>query len=139
MVTIFMGGTCNESTWREELLSKLDLTRVNPFNPVVEDWNEEAQKNEDIHKITDDLCLYCLTPEMTGHYSIFELGYDLGRRPEQTVFCILAERDGKAFTDGQLRGFTKMQQDVTAAGGHAFSNLDELANFLNTYDKQKHF
>ena len=33
---------------------------------------EEAQINEDWHKENDDFCLYVLTPEMTGIYSIFE-------------------------------------------------------------------
>ena len=133
MVTVFLGGTCNNSTWREELIEKLDLTKVYPFNPVVDDWNAKAQEIEDEHKANDDLCLYVLTPEMTGHYSIFELGLDLGRRPEQTIFCFLAERDGKEFAPHQLNGFKKMKDDVNAFGGNAFDNLDDVAFFLNNY------
>ena len=72
MISVFLGGTCNQSTWRDELLTMLDQDKVKAFNPVVDDWNEEAQINEDWHKANDDFCLYVLTPEMTGIYSIFE-------------------------------------------------------------------
>ena len=36
---IFLGGTCNGTTWRDELIKGLT---VDYFNPVVEDWTEEA-------------------------------------------------------------------------------------------------
>lgn len=34
MKTIFLGGTCNNSTWRDELIPKLTNKY---YNPVVED------------------------------------------------------------------------------------------------------
>ena len=36
---VFLGGTCNGSKWRNELIPSLN---VDYFDPVVEDWNEEA-------------------------------------------------------------------------------------------------
>jgi hypothetical protein len=136
LVTVFLGGTCNESTWRDELISKLDTNKVDAFNPVVDDWNAKAQANEDWHKANDDLCLYCLTPEMTGYYSVFELGLDCGKRPVRTIFCFLSERDGKTFSSGQIRGFVKMKKDVIKNGGISFDNIDDLATFLNNYKKE---
>lgn len=47
MISVFLGETCNQSTWRDELLTMLDQDKVKAFNPVVDDWNEEAQINED--------------------------------------------------------------------------------------------
>ena len=139
MTTVFLGGTCNNSTWREELISKLDSDKIEAFNPVVEDWTEEAQALEDKHKKYDDFCLYCINSEMAGPYSIFELGFDLGRslglRPERTIVCLLSERDEQAFTPTQLKGFTKMQKDITDNGGLIFNNLDDVANYLNTFER----
>jgi hypothetical protein len=43
---IFLGGTCNGSKWREELITKLEEIGIDYFNPVVSVWNEEAQKRE---------------------------------------------------------------------------------------------
>lgn len=46
MKRVFLGGTCNESKWREELISKLDLNSIEYFNPVVEDWTKECMEIE---------------------------------------------------------------------------------------------
>ncbi len=35
MKKVFLGGTCNESTWRDRLIK---LLKINYFNPVVKDW-----------------------------------------------------------------------------------------------------
>ena len=38
----FLGGTCAETTWRNELMPLLDDKGIEYFNPVVEDWTEEC-------------------------------------------------------------------------------------------------
>lgn len=40
---VFLGGTCNNSKWRDELIPNLT---VDYFNPVVDDWTPEAAKKE---------------------------------------------------------------------------------------------
>ena len=57
-VKIFLGGTCATSTWREELMTKLNTERVEAFNPVVPDWTPECQVIEDEHKKNDDIVLF---------------------------------------------------------------------------------
>jgi hypothetical protein len=32
MKTLFLGGTCNGSLWRDKLISLLDITKIEPFN-----------------------------------------------------------------------------------------------------------
>ena len=67
---VFLGGTCNESTWRDELIKKL---KIDYFNPVVDDWTEECYKEELRQREICDYCLYVITPKMTGVYSIAEV------------------------------------------------------------------
>ena len=43
MNKIFLGGTCNNSTWRSQIEK---LVQAPTFNPVVDDWNEECQAIE---------------------------------------------------------------------------------------------
>ena len=43
MKKVFLGGTCNGSTWREELIPILE---INYFNPVVSDWTPEVNKKK---------------------------------------------------------------------------------------------
>ncbi len=54
MITVFLGGTCNKSTWRDELIAKLDESKIKAFNPVVSTWTEGAQINELYHRKNDD-------------------------------------------------------------------------------------
>lgn len=68
---VFLGGTCNGSTWREELIPLLE---VDYFNPVVEDWTPECKAIEDEEKRTHcNIHLYVITSAMSGVYSIAEL------------------------------------------------------------------
>lgn len=39
MKRVFLGGTCNDSTWRDNLIQQLE---IDYFNPVVPDWTEDA-------------------------------------------------------------------------------------------------
>lgn len=66
MVRVFLGGTCAETTWREELIEKLDSSKLSWFNPVVDDWTPECMKNEIRERNICDLVLYTITPRMKG-------------------------------------------------------------------------
>lgn len=75
---VFLGGTCNESQWRERLIPKL---RIDYFNPVVEDWILQCMEEELKQRKECDVCLYVITPKMTGVYSIAEVVDDSNKRP----------------------------------------------------------
>ncbi len=130
MVKVFLGGTCNDSNWRNKLIDMLDPT-VNYYDPVTDDWNEEAQQRELKERRTSDFCLYVITPEMTGVYSIAEVIDDSNKRPNKTLFCYLSEDNSKKFTDGQLRSLYNVKKMVDRNGGHTFDTLEDVANFLN--------
>lgn len=55
---VFLGGTCNDTTWRDELIKKL---KINYFNPVVDDWTKrrikESYKKE---KVVISACIQLL-------------------------------------------------------------------------------
>ena len=46
----FLGGTCAETTWRDELMPLLEADEIDYFNPVVEDWTPECQAIEEEEK-----------------------------------------------------------------------------------------
>lgn len=131
--TVFLGGTCNGSTWRNELLRMLDSNKINVFNPVVDDWNEEAQANEDWHKVNDDFCLYVLTPEMTGFYSEVELVDASNKRPNKTLFCFLSKFNGKEFDSHIKKSLLQLKRIVVENGAIVLESLEEVADYLNNY------
>ena len=139
-VKVFLGGTCATSTWREELLGKLDSEKIEAFNPVVPDWTPECQQVEDFHRETDDICLYVITPEGEGFYSFVEVTDDSNKRPERTVLCLLTEANGKKFEGHMLKCALKTVKLVAKNGVFVAQDLDQLAHFLNHYqpDSKKH-
>ena len=125
---VFLGGTCNESDWRDRLIPML---RIGYYNPVVDDWVPECQAEEIRQREICDFCLYTITPRMTGVYSIAEVVDDSNKRPDRTVFCVLARDTDFEFTAGQLRSLDAVARLVVGNGGHAFKRLEDCADFLN--------
>ena len=39
---VFLGGTCANTTWRNELIPLLEKMGIDYFNPVVDDWTEDC-------------------------------------------------------------------------------------------------
>ena len=124
----FLGGTCNESTWRDKLIEKLD---IDYFNPVVEDWTEECMAEEIKQRKTCDFCLYVLTPKMTGVYSIAEVVDDSNKRPEKTVFCFLEKDGDDKFTKEQTKSMKQVSKMVEENGATVCKNLNDVAEYLN--------
>ena len=134
---VFLGGTCNESNWRERLI---DMLQIDYFNPVVDDWNEECYLRELKERVFCDYCLYVITPLMTGVYSIAEAVDDSNKKPEKTIFCILDKDITGArllvnFNEGQMRSLNRVGTMIKNNGGHFFNTLKEVADFLNEKGK----
>lgn len=134
MIKVFLGGTCNKSTWRDELIKMLE---INYFNPVVEDWTPECMEEELKQRKTCNYCLYVITPEMKGVYSIAEVVDDSNKRPKQTIFCILKSTNNLSFSDEQIKSLTAVGEMIKRNGGHYVTSLKDVADYLNnTYPKQ---
>lgn len=129
MSKVFLGGTCNDSTWRDRLMPMLEMDY---FNPVVDDWNDEAQAREEEEKANADFQLYVITPLMTGVFSIAEAVECSNKNPDACVFVVLAEDDSKSFTKGQMKSLIATAQLIENNGGSVFSSLEKVAEFLNS-------
>ena len=132
---VFLGGTCNDSMWREELL--IPKLEIEYFNPVVEDWTEDDYQEELKQRETCDYCLYVITPRMIGTYSIAEVVDDSNKRPEKTIFCYLNKDGKKEFSKAQLKSLNKVGEMVAGNGGIFLKSLDAVAKHVNNFHKQK--
>lgn len=127
---IFLGGTCNGSKWRDELIP---LLKIDYFNPVVENWTPECRVRELKERSTCDYVLYVISPMMTGVYSIAEAVDDSNKRPNSTLFCVLwGSVNGEAFTDAQCDSLLATERMIAFNGGKVFATLADIANFVNT-------
>ncbi len=128
--TVFLGGTCANSLWRDQLTPKLSQG-IDTFNPVVADWNEEAQKREDEARANSDYVLYGITPASESIYSAAEVVEDSNKRPERTLLVVINEDLGNSFSAHQVKAWAKIGKLAVANGVRVFASLDEVAGFLN--------
>jgi len=121
---VFLGGTCNNSTWREDLIPKLE---IDYFNPVVDDWTPECMEEEIKQRNNCDYVLYVITSEMQGVYSIAEVVDDSNKRSDKTVFCVI--KDG--FGDKEKKSLEQVEKMVKENGGTVCKSLEEVSEYLN--------
>jgi len=129
---VFLGGTCNNSNWREEVIKGIN---IDYFNPVVDDWNDEAYEKEIYEKEHCDLCLYIITPRMTGVYSIAEVVDDSNKRPDKTIFCFVNEdvdeNSSYFLTKGQRKSLVAVGKMVEKNGAVWLSSIVQCIDYLN--------
>ena len=130
MKKVFLGGTCNGSTWRDELIPNL---KISYYQPQSEHWTPDMMQVELNEREICDFCLYVITPKMTGVYSIAEVVDDSNKRPAKTIFCFLTSDDGKTFTDHQIKSLQQTAKMVEANGARYFTSLHEIASYLNNH------
>lgn len=131
--TIFLGGTCNYSTWRDTLLNLIkederydeykDLLDI--FNPVVKNWNEEARRREMDFKKNCNLQLYVITPRMRGIYSIGEIMKDVYANKDNPDKHLIV-----AFIDEKDLKFDEQMRHSIKAFCEDFVPEENLANNL---------
>lgn len=125
---VFLGGTCGDSNWRDELI---DLIEIDYFNPVVEDWDEKAKQEELKQREECSDILYVITPDMEGVYSIAEAVDDSNKRPDRTIFCYLEKSNDKEFTKAQKSSLDSVSAMIEENGAKVFDNLKDIAGYLN--------
>jgi hypothetical protein len=125
---VFLGGTCNESTWREQLKP---LLKIEYFDPVVKDWTPECMEEERKQRKMCDYVLYVITPKMTGVYAIAEVVDDSNKQAQKTVFCVLSKDGEQEFSKAQLKSLTQVSRLVCDNGAKVTLSLSETADVLN--------
>lgn len=133
MKKVFLGGTCNGSTWREVIIPLLETKNIGYFNPVVSDWTPECQEEEIRQRETCDIVLYCITPKMTGVYSIAEVVDDSNKRPDKTIFVMIDEDNKEVFTKAQLKSLEQVAKLIDSNGGKCFCSLNIAVDYINSH------
>lgn len=127
MNKVFLGGTCAESTWREELIKSI---QVPYFNPVVEDWTPAAQGIEESQKaINCNIHLYVITNAMQGVFSIAEVIESVHMSNKTTILHVIPD----GFDKAQLKSLSAVVNMVRKHGGIAYidDDLNRTARVIN--------
>jgi len=130
MKKVFLGGTCNGSTWRDILIKDL---QIDYFKPCAEQWTSAMMKEEIKQRSECDFCLYVITPKMTGVYSIAEVVDDSNKRPHKTIFCYLTDDEDQKFSPDQIKSLDQTGRMIKENGATYLKTLAETAEYLNNH------
>ena len=133
MKKVFLGGTCNESTWRNELIPLLEKEGIEYFNPVVEDWTPECQEEEYRQKEICDVHLYLITKKMKGVFSIAEAVASCQFKDKEVLFAF-ADFDGE-FDTAEKKSLDAVGHLISRlGGGYMFdlADVNDLAARIST-------
>lgn len=124
--SVFLGGTCATSTWRDELIPMLD-PEVDYFNPQLAPgmWNKAAAAQEDACKDVAEVLVFVISPEGLGTYSGFEISECAFKRPSELVFCAVGD------LGDQTRGVDKIKDALRQRGVTVCDSLEEVAAEVN--------
>jgi hypothetical protein len=100
------------------------------FDPVVPDWTPERQAREIEERARSDVALYCLTPKMTGVYSIAEVVDDCHGPARGVVLVVLDEDGDEVFPEAMSRSLGAVEALVRSNGGVTFRSLEAAARHI---------
>lgn len=132
---IFLGGTCSDKHDYRNTLIPL-LKNIDYFNPVVDDWTEEAYQNELKEKKICNIQLYVITPLMKGVYSIAEAVDASNKNPNGIIFTYLKTiytDNYISFSKGEIMSLNKVCEMINNNGGYAFpaNSIEEINDIIN--------
>lgn len=131
---VFLGGT-TDSNWRDKLIPML---KIDYFNPLVDDWTPECEKQELEARESCDYCLYVITPKMTVFVeSVANVVDDSNKRPEKTIFCYTAEDDGASLSEHQKNQLSAVFKLVESNGATIAYDLKQVAEILNKLNEER--
>lgn len=130
---VFLGGTCGNSTWRDELKPILTSYGIDFFDPVIKgrDRTDEDRQREIEYRRVCDFTLYVITPDIRGVYSIAEVIDDSNRRPDKTLFLYLPETEDKKYPlEGMTRSLDEVGEMVRRNRAYWFKSWNDLIHFF---------
>jgi hypothetical protein len=139
MNKIFLGGTCANTTWREEFIEAVKPFGIECFNPVVKDWTPECQAIEEDEKNNKcDTHLYVITKEMMGTYSIAEIinsAWQAVVYGTTVSFVVFAVLDEGTWQKHEIKSFDATMNMVKNIAPHNsltcyVKNMKELASYF---------
>ena len=122
---VFLGGTCNDSIWRDELTPML---KIDYFNPVVPDWTPECQQKEMAEKQICKIHLYVITPQQKGLFTPAEIIDSSYNKQVLTVVGMIGN-----FEEAMKRSVKAVCDMAKKNGAIVLNNLDEIAYTLHAF------
>jgi len=130
---VFLGGTCNNSKWRDKLIEMLHIPY---FDPRVNEgeWNNNCAKQEEAAKVKATIIVYAITPKQHGYFSLVEMAVSACLVKNKRIYiAFLNEDEEYEFTDRQLSSNQAIKELLTnVSNAEFFNTLEDRAASINT-------
>lgn len=134
---VFLGGTIGDNNWRKEkaipYLLKQGVVVNQIYDPVVDEWDKDSEKLEDLAKHESAYRLFYIAhPKTPGNaistYSLVEAIVGLYDYPESTVVVF----DTVGMPDQVRKAIIKTEKEMKLRfpTGYIFQDLDAALTFL---------
>lgn len=127
---VFLDGTENGSTWRQQLIPKLESKGIEFFDPTIQARSKRSYQEEMDQKKQSDFHLYLITPKMDDFENISELIEDSNKNPQKTLFHFMEADENDAFNTHQIKSLKRVGEMVEKNGGTWCKEIDEILNRL---------
>lgn len=142
MTQLFLGGTVGNNNWRDNFINTLTKNGVPAnaiFNPVVKDWNAEAQANEEKAKAECKYMMFFISdPQQEGinisAYSMVEATMACYDKADSTVIVF----DKTPFSGHVLKAINQTEKVLRKRFPEAmiFGSIEEAADWFSTKLRQ---
>lgn len=129
---IFLDGTENGSTWRQQLIPQLDNLNIFYFDPTIKARSKRSFQEELDQKKQSDFHLYFITPKMDDFENISELIEDSNKNPQKTLFHFMEADENEVFNTHQIKSLKRVGEMVEKNGGTWCREFEDILNHLNT-------
>ncbi|MDW3194952.1 MAG: hypothetical protein R8G66_21450 [Cytophagales bacterium] len=127
---VFLDGTENGSTWRQQLIPQLEDKGIEFFDPTIQARSKRSYQEELDQKKQSDFHLYLITPKMDDFENISELIEDSNKNPQKTLFHFMEADENDAFNTHQIKSLKRVGEMVEKNGGIWCKEIDEIFNTL---------
>lgn len=129
---VFLGGSCNPTTWRKDVaIPMLTKAGVSFYNPQVDEWHQSLMALEDEAKKAARVLLFVLDAQTRGIASIAEASFYIGAG--RRVVLVVQRFEGGAPVNGIQpaefkdlnRGRAYLQDLARRSGTPVFETVQE--------------
>jgi Ca2+-binding EF-hand superfamily protein len=113
---VFLGGSCNPTTWRRDLaIPHLTNSGVTFYDPQVDDWSPRYVELEDQAKESSEVLFFVIDNQTRGIASMVELAYLAGAG--RTLVAVMLDFDVESAINGEV---LKERERTDLNRGHDF-------------------
>eukprot|EP00002_Diphylleia_rotans_P007836 TRINITY_DN1750_c0_g1_i2.p1 TRINITY_DN1750_c0_g1~~TRINITY_DN1750_c0_g1_i2.p1 ORF type:complete len:532 (-),score=128.02 TRINITY_DN1750_c0_g1_i2:539-2134(-) len=130
-VSVFLGGSCNPTTWRKDIsMPMLSQSSITYYNPQVDDWYPELMELERKAKDSCAVLLYSIDNQTRAIASMLEVAEFLGYS-RRLVLALQDIKEGTPIQDSVIKGAELVELNSARQMVANLATLNQVEIFMD--------